>query len=241
MRLVIWNCNMAFHRKYPFLLALKPDLAIIPESASPEFLKSKAPEFKPATQIWIGDNPNKGLSIFSFGEYHAELASIYDPMFPYIAPIKVAGDFAFNLIGVWACHAKPTSYVDKLGPLRRSLRAYHNFILSAACIVAGDFNDNVQWDKPRRANKHSLNVELLEELGLSSAYHSYHSESQGSETRPTIFWRNRSEAGPQYHIDYCFIPEGWTGQVSVQLGKFSDWVAAGLSDHVPLIVDITVT
>ena len=29
MRLVAWNCNMALHRKFDALLALRPDVAII--------------------------------------------------------------------------------------------------------------------------------------------------------------------------------------------------------------------
>jgi hypothetical protein len=30
MRIVVWNCNMSFHRKYEHLFALNPDIAIIP-------------------------------------------------------------------------------------------------------------------------------------------------------------------------------------------------------------------
>ena len=41
--------------------------------------------------------------------------------------------------------------------------------------MAGDFNDNVRWDKPTKINKHSANVDALAALGLQSAYH--HSRS----------------------------------------------------------------
>ena len=35
MRLVVWNCAMALHRKIDALMALRPDLAVIPEAAEP--------------------------------------------------------------------------------------------------------------------------------------------------------------------------------------------------------------
>ena len=35
MRLIAWNCNMAFHRKVEPLLALRPDIAVISECAEP--------------------------------------------------------------------------------------------------------------------------------------------------------------------------------------------------------------
>jgi hypothetical protein len=47
MRVVAWNCNTAFHRKYRNLLELKPDIAVIPECANVELLSRKAPDFQP--------------------------------------------------------------------------------------------------------------------------------------------------------------------------------------------------
>jgi hypothetical protein len=45
--------------------------------------------------------------------------------------------------------------------------------------------------------------------------------------------------GPKYYIDYCFIPDEWTNSIlNVAVGDFEDWVGRGLSDHVPLVVDI---
>jgi hypothetical protein len=50
---------------------------------------------------------------------------------------------------------------------------------SKPCVVAGDFNDNVLWDKPKRPNKHSINVSELNSLGLTSAYHFAREVEQG--------------------------------------------------------------
>jgi endonuclease/exonuclease/phosphatase (EEP) superfamily protein YafD len=53
------------------------------------------------------------------------------------------------------------SYKERLGPLRRAIRTYQTFIGSSPTIVAGDFNDNVKWDRPKKPNKHATNVAEL--------------------------------------------------------------------------------
>src|SRR3984893_8313253 len=49
-------------------------------------------------------------------------------------------------------------------------------------VVAGDFNDNVLWDKPKKLNNHGSNVSTLTAYGLQSAYHKCRGVGQGSET-----------------------------------------------------------
>jgi hypothetical protein len=39
-RIVIWNCNMALHKKVDLLMKFIPDVAVIPESAKPEIVKT---------------------------------------------------------------------------------------------------------------------------------------------------------------------------------------------------------
>ena len=240
MRIVAWNCNMALHRKYERLLSLQPDIAVISECANVGLIAQKITSFQPSSSIWIGNNRHKGLGVFTFGSFKATLSPIYQEHFPYIAPVQIKGPTQFNLMAVWACHAKKNSYEAKLGPLRRAITAYQTFIENAPTVVAGDFNDNVQWDKPTKVNKHSANVDALAALGLRSAYHHSRNIEQGAETEPTLYWRDRKNNGPRYHIDYCFVPEVWSKSISaVTVGKFDDWVRTGLSDHVPLIVDLS--
>lgn len=230
---------MAFDRKLSRLLALEPDVAIISECAHTDILRRKTPNFRPSGQAWVGENPNKGLAVFTFGAYSISSVSDLGSMFPYIAPMKIKGPVSFNLLGVWACHNKPNSYKNGLGPLRRALEDQRTFILSSRTVVAGDFNDNVRWDRSTRENKHSTNVAKLTELGLASAYHRFRGVPQGAEIEPTIYWRNRKIDGPSYHIDYCFVPDEWVETITnIAVGAFDDWIAAGLSDHVPLIVDL---
>src|SRR4051812_7895168 len=73
LRVVVWNANMAVHRKLDLLVeSLRPDIAIIPECATEDVLRRKGglllPDFSMA---WVGTNPNKGLGVFGFGEYSA--------------------------------------------------------------------------------------------------------------------------------------------------------------------------
>jgi endonuclease/exonuclease/phosphatase family metal-dependent hydrolase len=76
---------------------------------------------------------------------------------------------------------------------------------------------------------------MLTELGLVSSYHHYYGEAHGTETRPT-FYLHRNKRRP-YHIDYCFVPEGWASYIqSVQIGSYEDWQKH--SDHRPLLVDL---
>jgi hypothetical protein len=48
----------------------------------------------------------------------------------------------FNLLAIWACHNKKNSYDAGLGPLRRGISEYREFIEEHPTVVAGDFNDN---------------------------------------------------------------------------------------------------
>ena len=221
MTIVAWNCNMALHKKYEHLLALQPDVAVIPECAHPDLIAERAPGFLPSWRDWIGgSNRHKGLAVFTFGSFHGRRSPVYREDFPFIAPIHIEGPIEFNLLAVWACHHKPNSFSAGLGPLRRALSAYQGFIKELPTVIAGDFNDNVKWDRPKRRNNHRTNVSELTALGLRSAYHHARAVEQGAEQEPTLYWRDRKSNGLCYHVDYCFVPEAWTQSISVTLGRF---------------------
>lgn len=241
MRLVAWNCNMALHRKLAALLALRPDVAVIAECASPERLQDKLADALPGAPVWIGANRDKGLAVFAFNGYRAALAAGYRRSVRFVAPVRIEGPFALNLLAVWA-----QNFSDGIrrkrqpGPLRLALtRDYRDFLADGPAIVAGDFNNNIFWDRPGYLINHAHTVELLARCGLVSAYHHARGEAQGAETEPTHYWRDRRKDGPTYHIDYVFLPRAWTtGLREMSVGSFEDWCGAGLSDHVPLVVDI---
>lgn len=114
-------------------------------------------------------------------------------------------------------------------------------MLERPAVVAGDLNDNVIWDKPGWRHNYSVKARIMERRGLVSAYHTIRGEVPGMEITPTHYWRDRKKDGPTYHIDYVFIPSLWITRVKeLRLGTFEEWCGSGLSDHVPIVVDIDV-
>jgi exodeoxyribonuclease-3 len=241
MRLVAWNCRSGLHRKLDALRALTPDVAIIPECSSLEILQSKAPGLTPTSALWIGDNPYKGLGVFSFGPHHLRRADAYDPSIQYALPVRVegAGGARFHVLAIWAHHGLAGRTMATLGPVLRALAVYEQFLCARPSIVAGDFNNHIRWDKTGKAWNHANTVATFERLGFVSAYHVFQGLAQGAERHPTFYWRTRSVDGPTYHIDYVFLPQASLSHLqSVEIGTRDDWIATGLSDHAPLILDL---
>jgi exodeoxyribonuclease-3 len=241
MRLVAWNCNMALDRKFAALRSLRPDVAVISECASPERLRPKLDLARRGVDLlWVGRNPHKGLAVLGFKGNRVRLLPGHDPGLEFIAPVRVDGPVPFNLLAVWAQNASGgNTRKDQPGPLNRALARYRAFLTTGPAAVAGDFNNNVFWDKPGWAMNHAGTVTVLESYGLVSAYHAARGEAQGSERTPTHYWRDRKKDGPTYHIDYIFVPRDWTaGLRELRVGRFAKWCGSGLSDHVPLVVDV---
>jgi exodeoxyribonuclease-3 len=241
MRLVAWNCAMALHRKFEALRALNPDVAIIAECAEPGRLAERL-DLSPLSgdPVWIGENPNKGLAVFAFNGHRIALAPVYRLRLRYLAPVRVEGPFRFSLLAVWAQNfSAGIRRKHQPGPLRLALTRYRDFLADGPSVIAGDFNNNVIWDKPGWRMNHGSALDRLAEGGLVSAYHTHRGEAPGEETTPTHYWRDRRKDGPTYHIDYVFLPRLWLGGLrAVEIGSFEAW--GGLSDHVPVVVDVEV-
>lgn len=241
MRIVAWNCNMAFHRKAEALLALDPDVAVISECAEPDRLLKRGMDSSFVRDpVWVGKNPNKGLAVFAFNGCSARLATPYYPTLHHIAPVHVDAEIPFNLLATWALNLSGGNVRKRQsGPLRRALTKYQAFLTDRPAVIAGDFNNNKIWDKPGWRINHMTKVALMEKMGLVSAYHEVMGEEQGEESIPTHYWRDRKKDGPTYHIDYVFMPAAWVSAIrTFRVGTFEDWCGSGLSDHVPLVVDV---
>jgi len=116
----------------------------------------------------------------------------------------------------------------------KALEHYRSFLETGPIVVAGDFNNHVQWDKPDKPGNHINTVDQLGNLELVSAYHHARSVLPGGETEHTLLWGKL-----KFHIDYCFIPKDWQSRLeSVNVGPEADW--KGISDHLPLIIDLAV-
>ena len=134
MRLVAWNCNMALDRKFAALRSLRPDVAVISECACPEILGERLrPKLNLARRgvdiAWVGRNPHKGLAVLGFKGHRVRLLPDHDPSLDFIAPVRVGGPAAFNLLAVWAQNfSGGNTRKDQPGPLNLALARYRAFL-----------------------------------------------------------------------------------------------------------------
>ena len=167
----------------------------------------------------------------------------YDPSLCWMLPVEIKGLVNFRLLAVWAMnHRIPKTDSEEFsGQPLQAVDRYQEFLSAGPAVVAGDFNNNVRWDKGKKATNHAHTVAGLERLGLASAYHVGRGELHGRESLATLYSGDRKPDGPKYHTDYCFMPMEWCSHLrEVDVGTFDAWVGNGLSDHLPLIVDVDV-
>lgn len=224
---------MAYRRKAHLLLAHKPDIVVISECESPDKLVFGDGVEKPTSIVWYGDNQHKGLAVIAFNNYKLQLLSNHKPRYKTVLPIAVTGGGVdFTLFAVWANNPqdKQNQYV---GQVWKAIRHYKDLLLNTPIMLAGDFNSNTIWDKPRRKGNHSAVVEYLEKRAIHSTYHQHFKLVQGKEEHAT-FYLYRHEDKP-YHLDYCFASKHFMDRLrSVEVGTHAEWKLH--SDHPPLIV-----
>ena len=224
---------MSLSRKLTAFMALQPDVAVVQEVSSADI--AAHPQ-----SCWVGNLPNKGLGAFALNDFRIRPHSAWDPRIEFVVPIEVTGPVDFILIAVWAMHGRAVQRIQERPnrwQLLQALDSYEALIRSQPTVVAGDFNNAVQWDKVGKSSNHAVAVDRLESLGLASAYHAYHEVAQGRELDPTLYWTwNRTKT---FHIDYIWLPRDWLPAIKrVDVGDHQTWVGGRLSDHVPLSVDI---
>ena len=225
---------MAFRKKAEFILAYKPDIVVISECENPEKLKFSCDTKLPTDILWYGNNPNKGLGVFSYSDYKFKLLDCHNPNLKNILPIAVTGGKVdFILIAIWANNPedKDGQYVTQVW---KAIHYYENLITENKTILIGDFNSNTIWDKPRREGNHTTVVKKLESKKIFSTYHKYYNQSQGKEQHPTLYmYRNINKP---YHIDYCFASDDFIETLeSVEVGTYQNWTK--YSDHKLLIIN----
>jgi exodeoxyribonuclease-3 len=233
MRIITWNCNMAFRKKANLILVYKPDILIIQECECIEKLIFSSGTEKPNDKLWFGNNQHKGLAILAYGDLKLKVLDVHNQDLQMIVPISVTGGgYDFNLIAVWAFNPNDPDgrYVEQVW---KAIHHYDNLLSSKSTILAGDFNSNTIWDRKRRAGNHSNVVKYLADKGIYSAYHLHHQQTQGKELHPTFYlYRHLNKP---YHLDYCFVSADMLAQVSsVEIGDHAFW--SKYSDHAPLMV-----
>lgn len=233
MRIVSWNCNGAFRKKFVQVSYFNADIYVIQECEDPT--RTSNFDFKEWSKnhLWIGDSKNKGLGIFAKPSIELQglsWSNIYqDHSVKYFLPCMVNNDF--QLLGVWTHHNNSPNF-GYMGQFWKYLQS--NLKLFENIIIAGDFNSNAVWDQWDRWWNHSDVVRILKEKGIESIYHLTSGQEQGNETTPT-FWLQRKKEKP-YHIDYFFLSEGFQKPLNFKIEERAKWIE--ISDHVPLILEL---
>ena len=232
MKIIAWNCNMAFRKKAEFILEQEPDILIIPECEHPDKLKFPSHIKLPLDVFWYGENQNKGLGVFSFGDLKIEILE-HNPAFKFILPFKTYSEkVKLTVFAIWT--QKPNLHDCYTEQVWNAVNFYGDILYDENVILAGDFNSNSIWDKPKRIYNHTNLVELLRTKNILSAYHHFHSQTQGKEKDGTLFMHRKADR--QYHIDYCFASQNLIDKIgSVEIGTYGAWTK--YSDHMPLIID----
>lgn len=232
MKLITWNCNGAFRKKFTALDNLDADILIILECEDPETSKDQSYIQWASNFLWTGKNKNKGLGIFT--KPHINLAPLQwsnqyeNHTVDYFLPCTVNEEF--NLLACW-CHGNNSPTFGYIGQLWKYLQINPNLENS---WVVGDLNSNKIWDTWDRWWSHSDVLKIFENNGITSMYHHLTGEEQGEETKKTFFLqRNVAKA---YHIDYVFCPISYLApSATLEVLDFANWKL--LSDHVLVVFE----
>jgi len=86
MRIVVWNCKMAFSRKWQFFESLSPDIAVIPECSKNSIDGAVKYGFDGR---WFGDKPQKGLGVLVAKPWG--IVESKEPQNKWIVPLQIGG------------------------------------------------------------------------------------------------------------------------------------------------------
>ena len=231
MKIVSWNCNGGFRKKYMDLFNAYPDADVfmIQECENPDFYNNR--EFKALFQkgfhVGTPDFWMKGIGVFA-----PKGNSLRRTKCKYGNPLHMLGyaffdvDNCYKMLAVWP-HGKYVEEMIDFFHLNESL--FTNDLL-----VMGDTNSCSVFNNHHPKNKnHDVLVDLLNQKGLVDAYNYSMGEAEGEETIPTFYLQRKKEK--PYHLDRCFIAPGRI--TSFKVAENHDyWLS--LSDHIPIEIVI---
>lgn len=250
MKIVSWNCNGALRRKTDVLDSLNADIVVVQECEDPS-RSIHAYQQWAGDYLWSGSNKNKGIGVFAReGNIVASLSWKRKFRLPGAPKTSISAAWhtddlkeflsfrindQFNAVAVWTKQSKGGTF-GYAGQLWKYLQTHRRDITKDDCLILGDLNSNVRWDRTDRWWNHSDNVQILDSLGLTSLYHRQHNIQQGEEREPTFFLqRNLSKP---YHIDYAFASEKLHLNATIQIASSDKWLQK--SDHLPLVIELPV-
>ena len=230
MKILTWNCNGAFRKKYKSLELINADVMIIQECENPK--ESSSLDYKTFAEnsLQVGNNKNKGLGIFAKENISILNNNWLNGELKYFISCNI--NEKFNLLGTW-CHSANSPNFGYIGQFWKYLQINKSNMKNI--LIAGDFNSNSIWDEWDRYWNHSDVVRELSEIGIKSLYHELNKIEHGKEVIPTFFMHKKKEK--PYHIDYFFSSEEIQNNlISFKIENFEDWIK--ISDHVPIVIEI---
>ena len=230
MKIVTWNCNGAFRKKFYTMENFNADILVIQECEYPSKCSDEKYKGWAKNYLWSGDNKNKGIGIFCNSHVDISKNEWEHGGTKHFISAKI--NSCFDLIAVWNHHANSPNF-RYIGQFWKYLQINKNKIDRA--LILGDFNSNKIWDKWDRWWNHTDVVRELEEIGIRSLYHEYFNHPQGEEIHPTFYLQKKVEK--PYHIDYIFASKKYHPKIiSMEIGSVDTWLP--FSDHMPIVVEI---
>ena len=221
MKIVSWNCNGAFRKKYSILFEKIPaDIYVIQECENPEKISNnKDKEFLTSFNYrWIGENKNKGLAVFSKISIDFEEQNSY--YLRYFIPFKVNTKRCY---AIWAMNP----YIEEMVVYF----SIYKHLLNEKSIIIGDFNSNVIWDTKHNIRNHTTFNTMLKKVNLESAFHVLNKIAYGKENTPTLYMYRNLEKG--YYIDYAYSSPKY--MKTFIIGSPDEWLT--YSDHMPILLE----
>ncbi len=221
MRIISWNCYRGdVDKRVKALSQLEPDVVCLQECCGSVVTNGQVVASQRNTQQGIAVWVKEGWAIAN---------STTNQEAPHHLKASISGSVSFDAIGIWT-HKEP-SYTKSL---KATLEANADSIRKNLTILLGDFNSHRKFNATNKSYNHDDLVHDLEDLGLVSAYHTYHGCKHGDELDTTYYWQWK--VTQPFHIDYCFLPKPWASKISsVAIPGFEQFNS---SDHRPLVVDL---
>ena len=233
MRLVEWNCRMAFHKKLWLLEELNADIAVVPECSENAIATSD----ESLSFLWKGHNPKKGLGIIAFNEWQLQQRDDLESL-PWVIPFKAwhPEGLEFNALAVWSVENKDVSDLSYAKQITHLINTYSDEIKSENLSIIGDFNTSIQGPSK---GPHRENLTLLDSLNLFSAYHTLNGLNHGEEKEMTLKWIGPGKKEYLYHCDFIFLPQQFLNGAKSFIYELWTGEHTKLSDHQPVVVDIS--
>lgn len=234
MKIVTWNCNGAFRKKFDNISDFNADIYIIQECENPAESGHKDYIEWANNYLWIGDTKNKGLGIFARPDIKLEKLEwsnkFKDHYVKHFLPCRI--NQVFDLLAVWT-HKNDSPNFEYIGQFWKYLQVNkENF---NDIIIIGDFNSSAIWHQYDKWWNHSDIINELKDLKIESLYHNFTGEEQGKESNPTLYFQRNLEK--PYHIDYIFSSFIFSERLKkLEVGQADKWLKN--SDHMPIFCEI---